>query len=111
MGRFNGLVAEFEARVSVAEPFGRPLDVAEALREAGFVDVHEEYVEVHLPVESPRQLWDFQMSHGFAGFVESLGDEDADELRRRALAELDRMQADGGIVLDRGAAVYVARVS
>ncbi len=108
--RFNALVAEYEARVSTGEPFGRPLDVAVALRAAGFVDVHEEHVEMHLPVESPLRLWDFQMSHGFAGFVESLDHEDATELRRRALAELDRMRADGGIVLDRGATIHVARV-
>lgn len=45
---------------------------------------------------------------GFASVVEALGPADAVEFRRRALAELTRMHAPGGIMLDRGAVACLA---
>jgi hypothetical protein len=48
------------------------------------------------------------MSHGFAARVEALSPSDAAEFRRRALTELTRMHQAGGIVLDRGAMLYIA---
>ena len=80
------------------------------MRAAGFEDIRTVSLAVHLPVADPRTCWDFHMSHGFARAVEALGPVDAAELRQRALAELTRMHASGGIMLDRGAVAYLATV-
>lgn len=103
---FDAIADEFAARATRPRPAG--LDVAAALRAAGFVAVRAERTAVHLPVADPRTCWDFLMSHGFAARVEALDDADGAEFRRRALAELTRMHRAGGIVVDRGAVVHLA---
>jgi ubiquinone/menaquinone biosynthesis C-methylase UbiE len=104
---WEALFAEFSARVADRLP-RRDYGVAAHLRAGGFTDVRTVHLEVHLPVASPRECWDFHMSHGFARLVEALDPADAAEFERRALAELTRMHESGGIVLDRGAVVYLA---
>jgi hypothetical protein len=80
------------------------------LQAAGFADIRTVNLAVHLPVADPQTCWDFYMSHGFAALVEALRPADAAEFQQRALAELTRMHESGGIVLDRGAVVYLATV-
>jgi ubiquinone/menaquinone biosynthesis C-methylase UbiE len=104
---WNSLCGEFASRI--ARPEG-DLEVAPYLRAAGFADIRTVHLEVHLPVTDPQTCWDFHMSHGFASLVEALGEADAAEFQRRALAELTRMHESGGIVLDRGAVAYLAAV-
>lgn len=41
------------------------------------------------------------MSHGFRGFVDSLGPELAGEFQDRMLAGLEGARTDGGIIMDR----------
>jgi len=106
---YNALVAEFQLLAADTQ-LGRPVEVAQALHSAGFTHIKQASIEVHLPVLSPQVYWDFAMSHGFAGLVEALAPADAAELQRRAFAELTRMHDRGGIVIDRGANVHLARV-
>jgi SAM-dependent methyltransferase len=106
---FNEICAEFALRATVG-PGSQELEVSSSLRAAGFVDVRTVDIAVHLPVSDPQTCWDFHMSHGFAGRVEALRAPDAAEFRRRALAELAHMHESGGIVVDRGAVVYLATV-
>jgi len=106
---WNSLCAEFASRAPERLP-RRDLEVAAELRAAGFEDIRTVSLAVHLPVADPRTCWDFHMSHGFARAVEALDPADAAELRQRALAELTRMHASGGIMLDRGAVAYLATV-
>ena len=88
----------------------RPIDVESLVAVAGLEDAWMGSLEVRLPVSSPRELWEWQMSHGFVGFFRSLSPGDQVELERRALDELWRMHDDGGIELHRGADVHIARV-
>jgi hypothetical protein len=46
------------------------------------------------------------MSHGFRGYVDSLGPELAAEFRARMFAGLERMHANGGITLDSAVAFH-----
>lgn len=107
---WHTLVGEFAARVADDDPPHSDLDVGPALTEAGFVDLRTVGIAVHLPVADPQTCWDFHMSHGFAAFVEALSASEAAEFRRLALAELARMHDSGGIVVDRGATVYLGTV-
>ena len=107
--RWNELVGHYAKLAERPVPW-RSVDVGPDLREAGFADIRSLALEVHLPLATPRMGWDFHMSHGFAATVEALDPRDAAEFRGRALAELARMQAAGGIVLDRGALLHLATV-
>ncbi|HEY3871383.1 MAG TPA: methyltransferase domain-containing protein [Actinocrinis sp.] len=105
---WNALIGRFAARST--EP-RLPRDygsVTPDLTAAGFVDIRTAGFAVHMPIADPQTCWDFHMSHGFAAIVESLDPADAAEFRRCALAELTRMHESGGIVLDRGAVLYLA---
>jgi SAM-dependent methyltransferase len=104
---FNKICSEFAPR-AIAQPRPGHFDVPPSLRAAGFVNLRTVNIAVHLPVSDPQTCWDFHMSHGFAARVEALRPSDAAEFRRRALAELTRMHQSGGIIVDRGAIVYLA---
>ncbi|WP_018347983.1 class I SAM-dependent methyltransferase [Longispora albida] len=111
-GRWDGfheLVGEYGQRVDTSHFPAKPFEL-DQVTEAGFTGLTTTEIEVHLPVPDPQTCWDFHMSHGFAGFVESLSPADAAEFREKALAEFARMHANGGIIVDRGAVVHVARV-
>lgn len=106
---YNAVVTEFRSRVVGRGRPGRDdVDVEEVLPELGFVDVRERLFDAHLPVRDAEEYWRFTMSHGFAGFVESLSPDDAAEFKRLAFIELERMRDAGGIVVDRGAWVDMA---
>jgi SAM-dependent methyltransferase len=108
---FQALFAEFLARADHSRLPTNAVDVADALRDAGFVDHRTATITVHLPVADPQTCWRFHTAHGFVGLIRALSPADADELRARALAEFARMHADGGIVVDAGAVVHIARVA
>jgi len=109
---FSALVQRYRQRaVRPGRPGRDDVDIAELLPVAGFTDLHEENIEIHLPVPDPETCWRFHMSHGFAGFLESLTPEDAAEFRTLAMAEFGRMHDAGGIILDRGAWVTTATVA
>lgn len=105
---FHALVGEFEGRENLSQRLGRVVEVRQILHSAGFDGVRALGIAVHLPVSDPETCWRHLMSHGFAGLVRSLKPLDAKELQGRAMAELTRMHHDGGVVLSRGAKVYMA---
>ena len=106
---FNAVVGEFEPKATGTNRPARR-DVAALLSAAGFTQVRTTSIETHLPAADPETCWRFHMSHGFAGFVEALSPADATELHHRAIGELCRMHDAGGIIVDRGAMVYLAAV-
>lgn len=106
---YDAVVKEFRPRsIGRGRPGRDDVDVEALLPEAGFVDVRERLLDAHLPVRDAEEYWRFTMSHGFAGFVESLSPDDAAEFKRLAFVELERMREAGGIVVDRGAWVDMA---
>lgn len=48
----------------------------------------------------PQHYWEWNMSHGFRGSVESPGPELAAEFKARLLAGLEDVHANGGITVD-----------
>lgn len=74
--------------------------------EAGFTGIEQRSERAAFAMRDPQHYWDFSMSHGFRGTVDSLGPELAGEFRTRLFAELERMHANGGITLDNMAAVF-----
>jgi SAM-dependent methyltransferase len=104
---FNNIWGEFAPRATSRSRPDR-LDVPAWLHAARFVDIRTVNIAVHMPVPDPQTCWDFHMSHGFAARVEALSTSDAAEFKRRTLGELTRMHQSDGIVLDRGATIYLA---
>jgi ubiquinone/menaquinone biosynthesis C-methylase UbiE len=51
-------------------------------------------------IRDPQHYWDWSMSHGFRGYVDSLGPRLAAEFQPRMLAGLERVHASGAITLD-----------
>ncbi len=90
-----------------APAVARETDVAALLFAAALDDIRAESIDVDLPLESPQQLWDFQMSHGFAGYVRSLEPEDQLEFEHQALRVLP--DGDGQLRHRRRAVVHLAR--
>ncbi|MEV0615611.1 methyltransferase domain-containing protein [Nonomuraea sp. NPDC050404] len=88
-------------------PPARPLP--ELCAEAGFAEIEERVVQKTFELRDPQHYWDWNMSHGFRGFVESLGPELAEEFRAKVFEGLARLHADGGIVMRSAAAFYRMR--
>jgi hypothetical protein len=60
-------------------------------------------------IRDPQHYWDWSTSHGFRGYVDSLGPRLAAEFRTRMLAGLERVHASGAITLDGTVAFTRAR--
>jgi SAM-dependent methyltransferase len=105
---FHRIVGEFVARADPARLPGHQLDVEVALAGAGFTGYRTGTIAVHLPVSDPATCWEFHMSHGFAGVVHALAPADRVEFHARAMADLERMHDEGGIVVDSSAVVHLA---
>ncbi|ARQ69334.1 class I SAM-dependent methyltransferase [Streptomyces marincola] len=101
---FHGaLIAEMAARPGAGkrpDPFTPPpRPLARMCAEAGFVDPVDGTAHATFRFRDPGHYWEWSMSHGFRGFVESLGPDLAAEFRERSLAGLARLHAEGGITL------------
>jgi SAM-dependent methyltransferase len=105
---FHRLMGEFIGRADAARLPGREFDVPAGLAGAGFTGYRLATLAVHLPVADPATCWEFHMSHGFAGLVDALEPADRAEFRARSMAELERMHAAGGNVVDSAAQVHLA---
>jgi hypothetical protein len=81
-----------------------PRPLPELCAEAGFAGIERRTVEQTSALRDPQHYWDWLTSHGWRGFVYSLGPQLADEFRARLLAGLAPMAADGGITVSHGAA-------
>jgi ubiquinone/menaquinone biosynthesis C-methylase UbiE len=86
-----------------------PRPLPEICAEAGFTAIEQCTVRASFAIRDPQHYWDWSMSHGFRGYVESLGPRLAAEFRARMLAGLERVHASGAITLDGAAAFTRAR--
>ncbi len=91
--------ADEAARPDPFTPPPRPLP--EFCAEVGFAGIEHRIVRETFAIRDPQHYWDWSMSHGFRGYVDSLGPQLAAEFQARMFAGLDRIHASGGITLDR----------
>lgn len=77
-----------------------PRPLPEICAEAGFTAIEQHTARATFAIRDPQHYWDWSMSHGFRGYVNSLGPELAREFRARMFAGLERLHADGGITVD-----------
>ena len=92
------------------DPFTPPTrPLPEICMEAGFTAIGQRTVRASFAIRDPQHYWDWSMSHGFRGYVDSLGPRLAAEFRTRMLAGLERVHARGAITLDGAAAFTRAR--
>jgi hypothetical protein len=74
---------------------GRPLP--QICADTGFTCIEQRTARSIFTLRSPQHYWDWSMSHGFRGYVDSLGPELGAEFRARMLAGLAQVQTDDGI--------------
>jgi ubiquinone/menaquinone biosynthesis C-methylase UbiE len=107
------LVRDFGERASqertprIFTPPPRPLP--EICADVGFTAVEERLVQRSFDFRDPQHYWDHMMSHGYRGYVYSLGPTLAGEFRTRLFAALEQLQADGCITASFGAVFARAR--
>ncbi|MBV1850855.1 class I SAM-dependent methyltransferase [Catellatospora tritici] len=91
--RLNGLFGRFAAYLDPDAGMGRPVDAADLLEEAGFVDLREDSAQVAITFRDGEMLWQWAMSHGYRAFIEALPDDRRQEFYRGVLelAEDDRV--------------------
>jgi len=111
---FDELARDFGERATqertpgIFTPPPRPLP--EICADAGFTAVEERSVQRSFDFRDPQHYWDHMMSHGYRGYVYSLGPALAGEFRTRLFAALEQLQADsGGITASFGAVFARAR--
>lgn len=80
--RLDAAFGEFAPHLPPGGGMGRPVDAAEMLEAAGFVDLRQDRAEVAVDVPDNSTLWRWLMSHGYRAFVEDLPDD-----RRREFEE------------------------
>lgn len=78
-----------------------PRPLPQICTEAGFTRIEQRTARAAFAIRDPQHYWDWSMSHGFRGYVDSLGPELAGEFRARMLVGLEQMHANGGITVDR----------
>jgi ubiquinone/menaquinone biosynthesis C-methylase UbiE len=109
-GFYGELMQDMTERLSKTkkpDPFTRPpRPLPQICAEAGFTGIEQRSERATFAMRDPQHYWDFSMSHGFRGWVDSLGPELAEEFRTRLFAGLERMHANGGITLDNMAATF-----
>ncbi|WP_027342075.1 class I SAM-dependent methyltransferase [Hamadaea tsunoensis] len=84
--RLNELFGEFTAYLPPNGSMGTPVDAADLLDEAGFVDLREDFAEVAIPFPDTGALWRWSLTHGYRAFIEDLPDDRRAEFHERVLA-------------------------
>jgi ubiquinone/menaquinone biosynthesis C-methylase UbiE len=84
--RLDALFAEFAEYLPPGGSMGHPVDAADLLTNAGFVDLREDRAEVAIPFADNDTLWRWAMSHGYRAFVEDLPEQRHAEFHERVLA-------------------------
>jgi ubiquinone/menaquinone biosynthesis C-methylase UbiE len=94
-------MAERRSETRRPDPFTPPpRPLPEICAETGFTRIEQRSARATFAMRDPQHYWDWSMSHGFRGYVDSLGPELAGEFRARMFAGLERMHANGGITVD-----------
>jgi SAM-dependent methyltransferase len=91
---------------------GVPMTAArldELLAGAGFVELTHVEVDSPKPVADPAELWKWLEAQGMPSALAALGPARAEEFRTEFFAGAERMHADGGIELEFGATLHVAK--
>lgn len=83
--RLDMLFLEFTPHLPSTARIGHPIDAAELLEAAGFVDLREDHATVEITVPHAEALWRWSMSLGYRAFVEALPEARRAEFRRRLL--------------------------
>lgn len=83
--RFDALFAEFTPYLPPGGGIGRPVDAAESLEAAGFVDLRQDHVHITLRVPDGDTLWSWAMSHGYRAFIDDLPADRREEFHARTL--------------------------
>ncbi|WP_204301226.1 class I SAM-dependent methyltransferase [Actinoplanes campanulatus] len=83
--RVDSLFLEFAPHLPPGGSMGSPIDAADLLDGAGFVDLHEEHATVEIVFEDTAQLWAWALSHGYRAFIEDLPDAHRPDFRERLL--------------------------
>jgi ubiquinone/menaquinone biosynthesis C-methylase UbiE len=98
------LMKDMARRASEAEkpdPFTPPpRPLPELCAEAGFTGIEQHSARAAFALRDPQHYWDWSMSHGFRGYVDSLGPQLGGEFRVKMFAGLERLHASVGITLD-----------
>lgn|GEM_PF-1955510 len=84
-GRLDALFAEFADYLPPNGSMGRPVDAADLLEEAGFVDLHEDHVGIAVAFADNAMLWRWACSHGYRAFIDDLPDDRRREFHRRVM--------------------------
>ncbi len=84
--RLNELFGEFAAHLPPNGSMGTPVDAADLLEGAGFVDLREDFAEVAIPFPDTETLWRWSMTHGYRAFIEDLPADRRAEFHDRVLA-------------------------
>ncbi len=110
---YRELMMEMAERTDEAispDPFTPPpRPLPEICTGAGFTAIEQRTVRASFAIRDPQHYWAWSMSHGFRGYVDSLGPRLAAEFQARMLTGLERVHASGGITLDGTAAFTRAR--
>ncbi|NUT19813.1 MAG: methyltransferase domain-containing protein [Hamadaea sp.] len=83
--RLDGLFAEYTVHLPPGGSIGNPVDAADLLEEAGFVDLRGEYASVAIEFPDNETLWRWAMTHGYRAFIEDLPDAYRREFHQRVL--------------------------
>jgi SAM-dependent methyltransferase len=84
-GRLDALFAEFAAYLPPNGSMGRPVDAADLLEQAGFVDLHEDHVGIAIAFPDNAMLWRWACSHGYRAFIDDLPDDRRREFHQRVM--------------------------
>lgn len=84
-GRLNDLFAEFSIHLPPGGSMGRPVDAAELLEDAGFIDLREDHAAVAVPFPDNATLWRWAMTHGYRAFIEDLPGSHRREFHQRVM--------------------------
>jgi ubiquinone/menaquinone biosynthesis C-methylase UbiE len=107
---YSKLMQDMAGRTSKTkkpDPFTPPpRPLPQICTEAGFTGIEQRSERATFAIRDPQHYWDWSMSHGFRGYVDSLGPELAGEFRARMFTGLERIHANGGITLDSTVAFY-----
>lgn len=87
-----------EPRMPPLVPFGDPHEVLGA---AGLVDIEVGDCEIHVPVADGETFLRGELAHGYRSLFDAVATDRRPEMEAEMLEHLRRMEASGGIVLDR----------
>ena len=111
MAWLQELALEFISPGASAEPAGAMTHAGleDLLRDAGFVDLVKESVEMPRPIADPAALWEWLAPRGISELMQALG-ERGPEFHRRFLSAAQEMHDDGGIALEFAATLHRGQV-